>query len=133
MSIVYKENIPCANELYQLYNSERWNDFLQLSKETLHQAMVNSWYVLNAYETNELIATGRVISDGCTIALISGLLVHPQYRNKGIGTEIMHRLILKCQISQLTIQLFATDDLVSYYNHLGFQPFSNGLMYTLRR
>ncbi|WP_028775940.1 GNAT family N-acetyltransferase [Shimazuella kribbensis] len=133
MNIVYKENIPCASGLYQLYNTEQWNDFLKLPKETLHQTMVNSWYVLNAYDKDELIATGRVISDGFTIALITGLLVHPQHRNKGIGSEIMQRLIQKCQQSRLTIQLFATDDLVSYYHRIGFQPFANGLMYTFRR
>jgi hypothetical protein len=55
MKIRYTDLIPCQEDLFKLYDDEGWNDFLKLPKEALHQAMIQSWYVVSAYDENQLI------------------------------------------------------------------------------
>lgn len=132
MKISFVENVPNSTDLYNLYDCERWNDFLQLSKEQLYEAMKNSWYILSVYHEDRLIATARVVSDGIIVGYITGLIVHPDYRNRGIGRDILQKLIEKCKQSYLAIQLLATDDSITFYQRLGFQVFTSGLIHVER-
>lgn len=132
MKISFVENVPNSTDLYNLYECERWNDFLQLSKKQLYDAMKNSWYILSVYHEDRLIGTGRVVSDGIIVGYITGLIVHPDYRNRGIGRDILQKLIAKCKQSYLVIQLLATDNSITFYQRLGFQSFSSGLIYVDR-
>lgn len=127
MDYRYTEGSPDSHALYELYDSVQWNDFLKLSEDRLHQAIVQSWYVVNAYDNDTLIGTGRVISDGVIQACVCGVVVHPRYRKQGIGTEIVRKLVTKCRESQLHIQLFCVEDKVSYYQRLGFEVFAVGM------
>jgi N-acetylglutamate synthase-like GNAT family acetyltransferase len=129
MNISFVEKVPNSTDLYQLYEYEQWNDFLRLSKEKLYEAMKNSWYILSVYHQAQLIGTGRVISDGIIVGYITGLIVHPDYRNKGIGRIIMQKLMERCKQAHLEIQLFAADDRIPFYQQLGFQSFASGLLH----
>ncbi|MGJ7922348.1 GNAT family N-acetyltransferase [Neobacillus sp. LXY-4] len=125
--IRYTDEIPQPTNLYELYNSVNWNDFLQLPPDRLHKAMLQSWLVISAYDHNKLIGTGRVISDGVINAYICGLVVHPDYRNQGIGREIFQRLVDRCDKENLHSQLFCGDTLIPYYQKLGFEIFATGM------
>jgi N-acetylglutamate synthase-like GNAT family acetyltransferase len=129
LGIIYTEETPNALDLFTLYETEHWNDFLQLTKESLHQAVSNSWYVICAYEQSKLVGTGRLISDGITVALVSGLIVDPDYRRRGIGKNMINKMVSKCRQCKLTIQLFTVDENMEYYKNLGFRTFANGLIY----
>lgn len=121
-------NIPRKpDDIYYLYDCLGWNDFLKLSKEQLSRAMDQNWYVVYAYAGEELIGTGRVISDGITNAYLCGLGVVPSYRNRGIGTEISSRLVTHCKSNNLHIQLFCEEHLVPYYKNMGFEVFAVGM------
>ena len=85
----YTYEIPIAEDLFELYNHDGWNAFLKLSKEVLHQAMTQSWCVLSVYDDDQLIGTGRIISDGLINAYLCGVIVHPDYRSQGIGKEMV--------------------------------------------
>lgn len=132
MKISFVENVPNSTDLYNLYECERWNDFLHLSKEQLYEAMKNSWYILSVYHEDRLIGTGRVVSDGIIVGYISGLIVHPDYRNRGIASDILQKLIEKCKQSYLAIQLLATGDSITFYQQLDFESFASGLIYVER-
>jgi ribosomal protein S18 acetylase RimI-like enzyme len=127
MKIRYTDLIPCQEDLFKLYDDEGWNDFLKLPKEALHQAMIQSWYVVSAYDENQLIGTGRIISDGIMNAYLCGVVVHPSYRNQGIGSEIVQQLVKKSHKANLHIQLFSEEENVPYYEKLGFEKFALGL------
>ncbi len=128
MKVKYITEPPCSKRLYALYNYLGWNDFLKLSGEELSRAMKQSWYVIYAYdEKDNLIGTGRVISDGMINAYLCGLCVHPDYRNHGIGSEILDLLVHKCSEHNLHIQLFCEEHLVSYYKDKGFNTFAIGM------
>ncbi|WNS76139.1 GNAT family N-acetyltransferase [Bacillus sp. DTU_2020_1000418_1_SI_GHA_SEK_038] len=128
-SIKYTAEVPNPDQLYQLYQLEGWNDFLNLPKDLLHKAMVQSWSVLSAYDREQLIGTGRIISDGLINGYICGVIVHPDYRNKGIGKEIVLRLVEKGKASKLHIQLLSEEKKSPYYEKLGFEVFTVGMKY----
>ncbi|PEB39357.1 GNAT family N-acetyltransferase [Bacillus pseudomycoides] len=127
MKIRYTNEIPNHDDLFKLYDYDGWNDFLNLSKETLHQAMVQSWYVISAYNQDQLIGTGRIISDGLINAYLCGLIVHPKFRNQGIGSEIVRQLVNKSNEGNLHIQLFSEEKNAPYYEKLGFEVFTVGM------
>lgn len=127
MEIRYTAKPKKRNDIYSLYEELNWNDFLKLNEEQLEKAMEQSFYVIYAYDEGKLVATGRAISDGITNAYICGLGVMREYRNKGIGTEIIKRLEEYCKSNKLHIQLFCEERLVHYYENMGFEVFAVGL------
>lgn len=129
MQINYTYNLPDADALYNLYETEGWNEFLQLPKEILLKAMEQSWRVVCAYDHDELVGTGRVVSDGIINAYVCGLIVHPEYRSNGIGREMLSRLVKECQEAQLHIQLFAEKEKAPYYVRNNFEQFAIGMKY----
>lgn len=116
-------------DLYKLYGELGWNKYLKLPKEQLNKAMENSWYVLYIYDGDQLIATGRMLSDGIINAYILGVGVHPSYQNKGLGEEVIQLLVQKGKKSNLNIQLFCKEDVKSYYEKQNFHCFASGMVY----
>ncbi|WP_410982567.1 GNAT family N-acetyltransferase [Bacillus cereus] len=123
----FTDNLPCPEHIFDLYDSVGWNDFLKLSKEQLHHALAQSTFVISAYDNNQLIATGRIISDGVIHAYLCGLVVHPAYQNQGIGKDIVQKLIVKCERQNLHLQLICTEENIPYYKKLDFEEFGAGM------
>lgn len=124
MNLHFSFNRPHQDDLFGLYNELGWADFLNITPAQLHKAMEQSFIVISAYDNNKLVGTGRVVSDGIITAYICGVGVLPQYRRKGIGTEILNRLRLYCLERNIHTQLVCKDDLVSYYSKMGFEKFA---------
>ena len=129
MKIIFTEETPKAQDLYELYDELDWNDFLRLSPEQIKTASEQSFISLYAYDDDRFIATGRIISDGVINAYLCGLGVVPEYRNRGIGSEIVKKLTLRCKEHGLHLQLFCEDDLMPYYEKLGFKKFASGMKF----
>ena len=114
-------------DLFLLYRSLGWQQVLNLEPSSLDQAMNSSWFVLYVYVGDHLIGTGRVISDGVINAYICGIGVEAAYRNRGIGTGILNRMVEKCTSKKLHIQLFCEEHLKSYFETKGFRVFAKGM------
>ncbi|MBE9918258.1 GNAT family N-acetyltransferase [Paenibacillus donghaensis] len=127
MDIKYTSELPTEENIYDLYEDLDWNKFLQLNKERLLTAMKQSWYAIYAYHDDRLIGTGRIVSDGIINAYFCGLGVHPDYRNKGIGSEITRQLAERCQKENLHLQFFCEEGLVPYYEKMNFKVFAVGM------
>ncbi|WJE50449.1 GNAT family N-acetyltransferase [Bacillus cereus] len=123
----FTENIPCPKHIFDLYDSVGWNNYLKLSKEQLHHALTQSTFVISAYDNDQLIGTGRIISDGIINAYLCGLVVHPSFQNRGIGKEIVQKLIVKCQKQNLHLQLICTAENIPFYEKLDFEGFAIGM------
>ncbi|MDT2046994.1 GNAT family N-acetyltransferase [Priestia aryabhattai] len=92
------------------------------TKEQLYEAVCNSFYTFSIYDDNQLIAFGRMISDGIYQALICDVMVDPSYQKKGLGKQIINGLISKCNERGIeSIQLFAVKGKGQFYKKLGFQ------------
>lgn len=122
MSIVFKDSAPSGERFTKLIDSTGWKGITDKGAERLGSALRNSWYVVSAYEEDNLIGIGRVISDGVFQALLCDLIVLPDHQGRGIGSEILKRLLLQCKNNEiLMVQLFAATDKNSYYKKFGFE------------
>ncbi|WP_163103035.1 GNAT family N-acetyltransferase [Peribacillus alkalitolerans] len=118
--------------LLTLYDELGWNS-LKLTINDLEQMCNQSWYVIYAFDDQELVGMGRVISDGVITAIICGVCVLPSYQSRGIGKEIMKRIIEHCGQNRVIPQLMCVERLESYYENLGFKKFSIGMTKNINR
>ena len=70
------------------------------------------------------IGMGRIISDTLSDAYIQDVVVLPEYRGKGIGKEILEKLVNHCRKRGLGwIGLIAEEGTENFYLPLGFKRF----------
>jgi GNAT superfamily N-acetyltransferase len=74
-----------------LYESARWLHFKLPGK--LQEAYRNSDFVVTAWDGQRLVGVGRAVTDGCFSVYFPNILVHPEYRGRGIGRGIISKLI----------------------------------------
>jgi GNAT superfamily N-acetyltransferase len=74
-------------------------------------------------KTGRAVGMGRVISDGVSDGYIQDLVVLPEYRKTGIGTQIVSTLVKKCiELGISWIGLIAEPDTEKFYLPFGFHP-----------
>jgi ribosomal protein S18 acetylase RimI-like enzyme len=113
-------------QLLSLYESLGWNS-LKLSSDDLKQMCNQSWYAIYAFKDQKLVGMGRIISDGVITGIICGLCVLPSYQSKGIGKEMLNRMIDHCEENRVIPQLLCTESLEPYYESFGFRKFTVGM------
>jgi len=74
-----------------LYRANQWSSAEKPA--LLHQALLNSHSLVTAWDGPKLVGLGNAISDGFLVVYYPHLLVLPEYQRRGIGAEIMRRLI----------------------------------------
>ena len=73
-------------------------------------------------KTGHAIGMGRVLSDSISDGYIQDLVVLPEFRNQGIGKEIVSVLVRKCKQAGITwIALIAQPGTEDFYLPLGFR------------
>ncbi|USY55327.1 GNAT family N-acetyltransferase [Bacillus sp. 1780r2a1] len=120
------------NQMRVLYDSLVWNS-INLTTDELKKMCEQSWYTLYAFDADELVGTARVISDGIITATICGVGVAPAYQSKGIGKELMNRIIKYCEKQRVIPQLMCVDSLKPYYESLGFEEFATAMVKRINR
>jgi GNAT superfamily N-acetyltransferase len=132
-TVTYSKEPPeDVHELEALYDALEWNS-INLSAAELNTMCRQSWYAVYAYDGQRLAGMGRIISDGVITGVICGLGVHPDYQSRGIGRQILHRLVEHCEKSRVIPQLMCEEGLEPYYEKLGFQRFTIGMKKNIRR
>jgi N-acetylglutamate synthase-like GNAT family acetyltransferase len=123
MIICYEDsNLPLEQDYYELINSTGWLGIVEKGKQEIIKAISNSWYLICAYEGNKLVGSGRVLSDGVYQAFICDLIVLPGYQGKGVGKEILLKLLKRCNEQDiLMVSLFAAKEKSNYYKKFGFE------------
>ena len=119
--IVYREKLPAVTAYHGLFETTGWNQTYRADADELYRAISSSWYVVSAYDKDDLVAFGRVISDGVLYALICDLIVRPAYQGQGIGSALIRRLIDRCRLNQIrVVWLFSAKGKSSFYQNFGF-------------
>ena len=109
-------------EFWTLFESTGWNEEYQITRQGLGTAVARSWYLVAAHDGDRLVGFGRVVSDGVLHAMVYDLITDTAYREQGIGTEILTRLVRKCQEERIPdIQLFSARGMRSFYEQRGFR------------
>ncbi len=116
MEIEYSDKIPDKDSFFTLYSSTGWDEEKAKTKEDLYEAIKNSWYIVSVFSNEVLIGFGRVISDGKLHAFIVDLIISPEYKLKGIGSEILYRLVNYTHHAGINdIQLFCANNKKEFY------------------
>ena len=76
-----------------LYCANEWSSAQK--PELLHKALLASHSLFTAWDGKQLVGLGNAISDGYLVVYYPHLLVLPEYQGRGIGTELMRRLMAR--------------------------------------
>jgi GNAT superfamily N-acetyltransferase len=121
IAIEYRSELPTPEEFERLFRSSGWTEAFEVPADRLAAALPHAWYAICALRGGRLVGTGLVLSDGVLHALIVDVIVIPEMRGHGIGTEIMKRLIGRCrEAGVLQVQLFSARGKRDFYERLGF-------------
>jgi GNAT superfamily N-acetyltransferase len=121
MEIIYSNSLPDTKKYFELFVSTGWNEKFRITPAELESAVSKSYFTVSAYDGEFLAGFGRIVSDGIIHAMIYEMIIHPDYQRKGIGTEILNRLIQKCKEDKIRdIQLFCAQGKKEFYEKHGF-------------
>jgi len=120
MPVIFNSDHPDPAMFKHLYDSTGWGP-QDRDAAFYAQALRGSWYCVGAYENDELVGFGRIISDGKLHAFITEMIVHPAFQGLGIGKTMLDRLLTLCHAQGISdIQLFSAFGKSEFYARQGF-------------
>lgn len=107
MSIELRDDAPIGREeLLGLYESVGWSAYTR-DPDRLVRALAGSRCWVSAHDDGTLAGLARAIGDGETIAYVQDVLVRPDRQGRGIGKELLTRLLERLPVRQVVL---LTDD-----------------------
>ena len=88
--------------------------------ETMKRAAEGS-LCFNLYHNERQVGFARVVTDRATFAWICDVIIHPDYRGRGLGKWLMECLLSHPAV-QGTQQILKTRDAHGLYERYGFEP-----------
>lgn len=129
MEITYTETpLPDREALLSLYENAGWTAYTR-DPAALEMAMRKSLYVLQAKYAGQLVGLIRVVGDGLSIVYIQDILVHTDFKRKGIGTELIRRTL--SEFASVRQKVLLTEDQAEsrgFYESLGFKSCDQGTL-----
>ena len=111
-----RKDIP-VKKLVALYETNGWSSAKKPA--LLQKAISNSATVLSAWIDDELIGICNAITDGYLVIYYPHMLVHPKYQGKGLGSEMMKRMMSIYRGFHQHI-LIADGRAIDFYKKCGF-------------
>jgi GNAT superfamily N-acetyltransferase len=120
-TIDYRPEVPPPADFVRLFRSSGWTEAFEVPEDRLVSSLPHAWYGVCARLDGNVVGAGLVLSDGALHALIVDVIVLPELRGRGIGTEIMRRLVARCREAGIVqTQLFSARGKRQFYERLGF-------------
>src|SRR5438552_17313330 len=118
-AIQYSEtrDLPIPSVL-ALYRANGWSSAEK--PDLLHKALLASHSLVTAWDGPKLVGLGNAISDGYLVVYYPHLLVLPEYQGRGIGTELMRRLMARYEGFHQHM-LVADGRALNFYRKCGFE------------
>ncbi|HEC72649.1 MAG TPA: GNAT family N-acetyltransferase [Thermoplasmatales archaeon] len=115
------------DELVELYKAGGWwedsYDKLKL-KDLIKDSFV--FMVVIEKKSGRAIGMGRLLSDGVSDAYIQDFVVLPKYRGRGIGKQLVKKLVEYCHSKGIHwIGLIAEPNQDGFYSKIGFKHMKN--------
>jgi ribosomal protein S18 acetylase RimI-like enzyme len=120
--------------IYSLENMD-WNELSHLyliaplgqkSPSDLQTSFSNSMFKCFVYDAGKLIAAGRALADGVDCSYICDVAVHPDYQGKGLGKQIVTKLV-EFSKNHRKIILYAALGKEPFYRKLGFKRMATAM------
>ena len=105
-------------EVLRLYRSVQWS--AARKPDRLMRALKRSHSVVTAWVKGSLVGLGNALSDGSLVVYYPHMLVLPEFQGRGIGRELMKRLMKRYRGFHQHI-LIAEAEAVSFYRKCGFK------------
>ncbi len=121
------DRVPDAKEALALFDRLNWAKTAHRNAERFQAAMESSWPLVTAWEGARLVGICRVIADGQYTAYISDLAIDPDFQGKGIGAEVVER-VLRLLEGYDTIALITGVDKYEFWEKFGFTNFPGAMM-----
>lgn len=118
MQFLYRQ--PTVAEYKSLRSTTNW---WPTDEEATKIALKNSLFSVLACENDTVVGLGRIVGDGGLYFYIQDVIVHSDFRNKGIGKSLMNELlayIKKNANPGAFVGLMAAKGLEKYYRAFGF-------------
>lgn len=97
----------------------------------LDQQVHGARWVVHAYDGDRLVGFCRAITDGVSSAYVSSVMVDPAYRRRGIGRELLGRLV--AGRDDIKFVLHTRKEAAAFYAAVGFAPATDMLIRDRRR
>ena len=106
-----------VNDLADLRESVGWS---RMDKE-YKNPLLTSYYHIAVYKNEALIGYIDCVSNGVTDAYIQDLMVHPDYQGRGVGTDLMKKMIDYLKEKHIyMISVVFEEKLKPFYEKFGF-------------
>jgi GNAT superfamily N-acetyltransferase len=107
------------SQLLGLYRITWWG--AERTIEQARRAVAHSRPVLTAWDGERMVGFTRVISDLTYRATIWDVIVADSHRGRGVGRELMRRVIEHPDLATVTMFVLLTKDQHRFYEHFGFE------------
>jgi GNAT superfamily N-acetyltransferase len=106
-------------QLLGLYRITWWG--AERTLDQIRRALDHSHPVLTAWDGARMVGFTRVISDLTYRATIWDVIVADTHRERGIGRELMRRVLDHPDLATVTMFVLLTKDKHRFYEHFGFE------------
>jgi ribosomal protein S18 acetylase RimI-like enzyme len=120
---IYSQENADWDELSQLYSAAGMGN---KAPGDIQTAFTNSMFKCFVYDAGKLIAVGRALADGFDASYICDIAVHPEYQRRGIGKQIVLKLV-EFSKEHRKIILYAARGKDGFYKKLGFKRMATAL------
>jgi predicted GNAT family acetyltransferase len=120
---IIKSGEVAASEVEELRTVVGWDNTEGQCQRALEKAY--SRYIVR--NEGKLIAYLSVVSDGVADAFLVDLMVHPDFRGKGIGTRMVRQAIIDLKGKVQCVHVTFNPENEPFYKHVGFHIFKGGI------
>ena len=109
-------------QVKQLFAALGWSHYDALLPELL----LNSTFVVSAWDEARLVGIARVVSDGVYASMLHHVGVHPDYQRRGLGSELMRRCLERFAHTHILLTIEDPAH-AAFYERFGFTRISNAM------
>ncbi len=66
------------------------------------------------------VGCARVVTDHCTIGWVCDVIVHPDHRGRGVGSQLMRAVLEHAELAKMRL-ILGTRDAHEFYRRFGFE------------
>jgi ribosomal protein S18 acetylase RimI-like enzyme len=94
----------------------------------IRRMLAHTDYHFSAWDGQRLVGFARVLTDGVYRATLWDVVVHPDYQGRGVGEELVNRVLTHPVLSTVEKFWLNTRDKFAFYEKFGFVRSDQGMV-----